>query len=133
MTLPKTIFLTLAVAGFTGCQAQLPNEQQAVENVSAVEFKEKLTHGTGVLVDVRTPDEFAKGHIESARLMDFYSDDFKDQVLTLDSADTVFVYCRSGNRSSQAVEIMRASGITQIVHLAGGINSWNKAGLPLAK
>lgn len=74
-----------------------------------------------VLLDVRTPAEFAEGHIEGAINIDFENPNFSAEIQKLDTAKSYFVYCRSGNRSGQAIPIMKRAGIASIQELKGGI------------
>lgn len=74
-----------------------------------------------VLVDVRTPDEFSSGHIPNALNIDFQNTSFVSEVKKLDTNKTYFVYCRSGNRSEQAIRIMKQNGIKNIYELQGGL------------
>jgi rhodanese-related sulfurtransferase len=69
------------------------------------------TQGATV-IDVRTPDEFAAGHVEGAELIDIKDAGFADRISALDPATTYVVYCRSGNRSATAATQMRAAGLT---------------------
>lgn len=90
--------------------------------------------GSGVtVVDVRTPEEFAEGHIDGAQLVDFYSDTFADQIATLDPEQEYLVYCRSGNRSGQTIELMRDLGFDRVWDLDGGVLAYGDAGLPLVR
>ena len=73
------------------------------------------------VIDVRTPEEYAEGHIEGAQLIDFYSDTFAEQIAALDPDDEYLVYCRSGNRSGQTVGLMQQNGIDQVWDLQGGV------------
>jgi rhodanese-related sulfurtransferase len=82
-------------------------------------------------LDVRTPSEFNEGHIEGAQLIDFQSGNFESEIETLDKSKTYAVYCRSGNRSGQAVKIMSDAGFTNLYNLNGGVIDWSSAGLPL--
>jgi phage shock protein E len=84
-----------------------------------------------VLLDVRTPEEFAEGHLEGAVLIDFYDADFADQLAALDRDVPYLVYCRSGNRSGQAMSVMEDLGFTSAVDVDGGIVAWSAAGLPV--
>jgi phage shock protein E len=70
-----------------------------------------------VLVDVRTPSEFAAGHLDGAVNIDVQSPDFSQRIAALDPTATYLVYCRSGNRSAQAVSSMRAAGFTDLSDL----------------
>lgn len=76
-----------------------------------------------VMVDVRTPAEFSAGHIEKAINIDFENQSFVEEIKKLDTTKAYFVYCRSGNRSGQAVPLMKAAGIKNISELQGGIVS----------
>lgn len=84
-----------------------------------------------VILDVRTPEEFAQGHLEGAVLVDFYDDDFAEQIGGLDPDVPYLMYCRSGNRSGQTATIMEQLGFTDVADVDGGILSWADAGLPL--
>jgi phage shock protein E len=84
-----------------------------------------------VVLDVRTPEEFAEGHIEGAVLVDFYAADFADQLAALDTDVPYLVYCRSGNRSGQALGVMEQLGFTSAADVDGGIVAWTGAGLPV--
>lgn len=85
-----------------------------------------------VVLDVRTPEEFAEGHVADATLIDIYEPDFADRIAELDPDVPYVVICRSGNRSSQAVALMRDLGFSDVTDVDGGILAWNAAGLPLA-
>lgn len=83
-----------------------------------------------VILDVRTPEEFEAGHLEGATLIDFYDDDFRDQIADLDVDAPYLMYCRSGNRSGQAAAIMTELGFTNVADVDGGINAWTSGGHP---
>jgi rhodanese-related sulfurtransferase len=84
-----------------------------------------------VVLDVRTPSEFATGHLTGAHLLDIRATDFDSQIGALDKNATYAVYCHSGNRSGQAIERMKAAGFTHVADLAGGITAWSAAGRPV--
>lgn len=84
-----------------------------------------------VVLDVRTPEEYAEGHLEGAVLVDFYDADFADQLAALDPDAPYLVYCRSGNRSGQALSVMEQLGFSSVVDVDGGIVAWADAGLPV--
>jgi phage shock protein E len=85
-----------------------------------------------VLLDIRTPEEFAEGHIAGATNLDFYRADFKDKIAALDPSKTYLIYCRSGNRTRQTAAIAHKAGIKSIV-LEQGIIDWSYNKLPLEK
>ncbi|MEZ5192668.1 MAG: rhodanese-like domain-containing protein [Nocardioides sp.] len=77
---------------------------------------------------MRTPAEFAQGHLEGAVNIDIEGPDFQSQVAQLDPTAPYAVYCRSGNRSGAAVSFMTANGFSEVYHLTGGIGAWEQAG-----
>jgi phage shock protein E len=84
-----------------------------------------------VVLDVRTPEEFAEGHLDGAVLIDFYDADFAEQLAALDPDVPYLVICRSGNRSGQTLGIMEQLGFASAADVDGGIIAWAGAGLPL--
>lgn len=80
------------------------------------------------LLDVRTPAEFAAGHLPGAVNVDVSSRDFLARIDQLDRAGTYAVYCRSGSRSAAALQLMGQAGFTSAFDLAGGLQAWQDAG-----
>jgi rhodanese-related sulfurtransferase len=101
--------------------------------MDVLEFSKKITESGVVILDVRTPGEFAEGYIEGARMIDFQSGNFETEIATLDKKATYAVYCRSGNRSGQAVKIMQDAGFLELFNLEGGVIDWANQGMPLVK
>jgi rhodanese-related sulfurtransferase len=85
----------------------------------------------GQLIDVRTAKEYNSGHIEGATHMHLYDADFSTRADSLDKNKTVYVYCKVGGRSAEAVDILKQKGFVHIVELKGGIDAWNQAGKPV--
>lgn len=85
-----------------------------------------------VILDVRTPEEFAEGHIDGAVLVDFYDEDFGEQLAALDPAVPYLVYCRSGNRSGQAMTMMQGLGFDDVADVDGGIIAWSAEGYEIS-
>ena len=92
-------------------------------SVDADQFAREITKQGVQLVDVRTAEEYANGHIPNAVNMDVLSSDFAEKVATLDKERPVALYCRSGRRSKNAAEQAANLGY-KVVELDGGINSW---------
>ncbi len=103
------------------------------ERVDAATFAEVVSSPGIQIIDVRSPQEFAEGHIEGAINFNVEGPDFLEQISTLDPAGTYAVYCRSGNRSQPAVAAMADNGITGIYELESGTTGWQGAGLPLVQ
>lgn len=70
-----------------------------------------------VIIDVRTPDEFADSRVAGAINIDILSTDFKNRISALDKTKTYKVYCRSGNRSDQAMQIMKSNGFKDVENI----------------
>jgi len=99
--------------------------------LNASEFNEKINNTPGGLVlDVRTSDEFNKGHLINATNYDWNGDNFKGQIAHIDKLRPVFIYCLSGGRSSSAAAFMRNEGFKEVYELNGGIMKWRGSGLP---
>ena len=96
----------------------------------AVALHENPTDGM-VVLDVRTPAEFADGHLEGAVLVDFMAPDFRERLEDLDPETPYLMYCRSGNRSGQARAVMAELGFVDVADIEGGTLAWAAAGHPL--
>ena len=99
--------------------------------MNAIDFETVLATPGVHIIDVRTPEEFAGGHIRGARNIPVQDPDFTEQISGLDPAGSYAVYCRSGNRSQPAVAAMQRVGISTIYELATGTTGWVAAGKPL--
>jgi phage shock protein E len=123
----KKVFALIASALLlAGCSTS-----SSAIDLSVTEFSAKVAEAGVITLDVRTPGEFAEGHVEGARLIDFQSGNFENEIATLDKNATYAVYCRSGNRSGQAVKVMQDAGFTNVFNMNGGVIDWANAGLPL--
>jgi len=72
-----------------------------------------------VILDVRTSAEFNESHVKGALNIDIRENDFKDKIAKMDKSKTYKVYCRSGNRSSQAIKIMKDLDFKNIENIGG--------------
>lgn len=105
----------------------------APKEVSPDEAEALIKGKPGVLIlDIRTPDEYAKGHIPGAKNVDCFGDDFDKQVAVLDASKPVLVHCASGGRSSQSMDALTAmKKFLVIYHLKAGFNGWRSAKKPI--
>ena len=103
------------------------------ETVDPGVFADLATTEDVVILDIRTPEEFAEGHIEGSVNIDFYADDFATQIGALDRNVEYAVYCRSGNRSGQAMELFADLEFNAVHELGGGVVAWAEAGLALTE
>jgi rhodanese-related sulfurtransferase len=86
-----------------------------------------------IIIDVRTPDEFAQGHIEKAINIEYKAETFQDEISKLDKNKTYLIYCKIGVRSASARNIMKELGFSEVYHMPGGIEKWQAEGLQITK
>jgi len=120
----KFLIIVFSISTLFGCKEQ---STETIKVVDVSTFKEALKNNLDIqLIDVRTPKEYDEGHIENAKLIDFLSEGFKENIQELDKNKPVYLYCRSGGRSGKASKLMLELGFTQIVDLKGGYMAWSK-------
>jgi rhodanese-related sulfurtransferase len=94
------------------------------KHIDAHSFKEKMQNEEFIIIDVRTPDEHKDKRIANCLLIDFYEPTFLEKINKLDRDKTYLVYCRSGNRSGQAMDMMKNMDFVEVYNLEGGIIGW---------
>lgn len=123
----KVLFSFLITIFVLGISCQNGFAQDAAKVLSADDFKTQLAKDSTVqLVDVRTPDEFATGHIEGAQNINYWGDDFEAAIEKLDKKRPVMLYCKTGVRSGKAAAVMQKLGFTALYNLEGGYLNWQK-------
>lgn len=118
------IVLLVSVLGSVAYAQQNP----VISVIDADNFEQQIEQDNVQLVDVRTPEEYKEGHIEGARNIDFLGENFLAQFSELNKEETVYLYCRSGNRSAKASAKLSEAGFTKIVDLKGGYKAWVATG-----
>ena len=123
IAIPALLALALVLTGVTNFAPKTTGYRQVTteEAVNIMQTEENY-----VILDVRTAQEFASGHIPGAVLLPNETIGTEDIPLLPDKDQLILVYCRSGNRSKQAAEKLAQLGYTNIVEF-GGINSWTGA------
>ena len=117
------IFISAILCNLLGCTAQ----QQKFESLDAEAFEQVISDTSVVRLDVRSIDEYARGHIAKAINIDVMKDDFKTKATSLLPKDkTIALYCRSGRRSKKAAGILVENGY-KVVELNSGISGWINA------
>lgn len=97
-------------------------------DISTEEFKEKRAETEGIVIDVRTKDEYDEGHLtETDHQFDLMNGEFQSQLESLSKEETYYLYCRSGNRSGQAARIMKNAGFENVYNV-GGFEDLARAG-----
>lgn len=124
----KVLMLMLPLIMTVACTAQ-----KTPDDVNAAQAEEMMKNEEVVVLDVRTPDEWNKGHLEGATHINFYDDNFEQEVAKLPKDKEYVVYCHSGGRSAKAVQMMKESGFEQVHNLQGGIIAWEKEGNEVVK
>lgn len=125
------ILVVIPVLVALACEAS-PSPKPVVTDVSQQEFMSQKP-GSYLIFDVRTPEEFAAGHLDDA--MNIPHDHVADQLPQIQqyAAKPVLLYCRSGNRAVKTAEVLAKAGFTDLHHLTGDMQGWEAAGLPVVK
>jgi rhodanese-related sulfurtransferase len=118
-------------------QVQKTTEIPVEEELSPEAIHSLLERNLGtsgcVLIDVRKPQEYAAGHIEGARNIDFHSPEFREIISSLDRDHLYILYCKRGIQAVSVQRIMKEQGFRKVCCLQGGIEGWKGAGLPVTK
>jgi rhodanese-related sulfurtransferase len=141
-----SVFLGALIIGVlltSGCiqtgnnTAHSETQIQIIENITPEEayisIQENEDNPNFVILDVRTPEEFLGEYIENAVNLDYYSDTFRNDLDKLDKNKTYFIYCRSGRRSENALNIMKELDFREVYNMLGGIIKWKSERLPTTK
>ncbi len=123
------VFLALVIVA-AAYYSSTSDEDVAYGNVSVYEAR-SLIQGRRdlVVLDVRTASEYSEGHIEGA--LNIPVQELEGRLGELDAGSEFLVYCRSGSRSSSAVQVMRAYGFEKVYNMREGLTSWVGAGYPV--
>lgn len=87
----------------------------------------KEDHKGVVLVDVRTPEEYKAGHLETAENINLFASDFEQEFAKIDKDETIYLYCKVGGRSAEAQKKLLALGYKSVINLEGGYDAVAKA------
>lgn len=127
----NTLLLAFLFLSFSliSCQNTSQNSTTSANTSSKVlsvnEFEQALKNTANAqLVDVRTPEEVAQGSISGAINYDFYSDDFKAKMKSLDPSKPTFIYCKSGGRSGKTAKMLNTLEFKEVYDLKGGYTAW---------
>lgn len=132
--LPVLLVLALTLLNSCSGTAQETHTNTAAistpyQDLDAAAFnKLRRENPEAVILDVRTPGEFAQGKIDGAVNLDIKDPAFSEQVSGLDKDKTYLVYCRTGRRSASACQLMQDQGFKNLYNLQGGILAWQAAG-----
>ncbi len=127
-------FVALLLFFSVACNQKPPlNEQEksAIKEAAPKEFLEMSKNQT--IVDIRTPGEFQSGYIEGAVNINYFDSDFMEKIGTLDKSKPVYLYCRSGSRSSSASAKLAKLGFVEIIDLQGGMINWTRGNFQIKR
>jgi len=134
MVLALSASLVIGVTLMGGC---VLDETATIEDITPQEaftlIQSNQNNPDFVIIDVRTPGEFAGEHLENATNIDFYSEAFRDMLNNLDKNKTYLIYCQVGGRSGSALDIMSELNFKEAYNILGGINLWKTEGFPTIK
>ncbi len=119
-------FLFIAITVFSACQPE------SFTSLTPQTYQAHPQKSEGVLIDVRTPEEFAAGHLVEAQNSDWRGGEFTEKLEHLDKSKTYYLYCATGNRSGQAMQKMKEAGFKNVFNL-GGYQQLKEAGLKTQK
>ena len=129
------LLVTAGIVLAVGCGEKVKAPEQIIKDVDAQEafvlLEENQENADFVIIDVRTPEEFTEAHVENAINIVFGSEGFEDEIGELDRDKVYLIYCRSGNRSRGALDIMVELGFREVYHLSVGILGWIEGGYPV--
>ena len=124
----KQLFLTFILLA----SLLVEMKAQSVQNVGALKFKQLIETEDAILLDVRTPGEYSRGHIKGSTSIDISDPGFASRIGLLQKDKTILVYCLSGSRSNAAANYMSQNGFKKIYNLQQpGLMDWNRQGFPL--
>lgn len=117
----------------SACAGTPADSAAEVNTESSTASTQNVAPSEMTIIDVRTPEEYAEGHLEGAVNIDIQAEDFKEQIAALDPAGNYAVYCRSGNRSGQAVSFMESAGFTSVQNLGSRDEASEILSTPIVK
>ena len=130
--LKLTIFAFIAITSLS-CNSQQQSKKSddsgKITLLSPSEFKEKSVNQP--IVDIRTPMEFQQGYIDGAKNINYFDSNFLKEMASYDKTKPLFLYCKSGNRTSMAAAKLKAAGFEQLFELQGGIINWVRNNEPI--
>ncbi|KAA1245822.1 rhodanese-like domain-containing protein [Aquimarina sp. RZ0] len=129
-TILITAFFSLLICS---CKDSKNTNIASVQLITVEEMDKLLELEKVQLVDVRTPKEFANGHIDGAININFYDENFETLISTIDKSKPIAVYCGRGGRSAKCSAYMEKAGFTKIYDLDGGLTEWKYKGKEVVK
>lgn len=130
----KTKLLLILVLFFGGAATFAQSVKKDSVNVLSVgDFETKSSKKNTLVIDVRTPEEVAEGHLPGSVNINFLGENFAQEIDVLNKKTTYLVYCKTGVKSRKAADLMQKAGFKDVYMLEGGYTAWTQAGKPIEK
>ena len=128
-----TNLMLLALAALSGGLLAWPVLMRNTSGLDPMQTTQLINRRNALIIDIRTPEDFAAGHLPQAKHIAL--DTLANKVPQLGRSKTtpVVVVCQTGLRSQRACATIRTAGYAEVFNLEGGILAWQKSGLPLVK
>lgn len=133
MRIQRILFVICSFLVISTSCSKASKADQVVELISVEEMDSLLLLEKVQLIDVRTPEEFATGHIEGAINIDYRDPNFKQMLTKVDKTKPIAVYCKKGGRSNACSKVMEGEGFVKVFDLNGGITQWVFKGKEVVK
>lgn len=127
----RQFFLILVLSMLSGIAFGQTAEKDSIQVISMEKFEKLSSKKKNMVLDVRTPEEVAEGHLPGAVNINFLGDNFSSELNNLNKNKTYLLYCRSGSRTRRAADQMQKAGFKKVYMLEGGITAWKEAGKPI--
>ena len=119
------IFLALSILTILNANAQ------DFQHVDSKTFSELANSGRGIILDVRTPQEYSRGHIEGSTLISINDSKVIEKISLLQKEKPIYVYCLTGSRSRSVANYLSKNGFSKVYNLQRGIMEWQRFGYPI--
>ncbi len=130
----KKTFITLGICALLfACDGNKNDKSSTSKSVNVETFAKETNENDIQIIDVRTPEEYAQGHIENAVNINILGNNFETEVSKLDKSKKTLVYCKSGGRSTDTANKLKDLGFENISNLEGGLLAWQNAGLKVSQ
>ena len=123
----------IAIAVISGVMLAWPTIMRRGHGLSAADATQLINRRNAVVLDVRTTDEFGKGHVPQARSIPFEELSAKAAQISKNKSTPMLLVCQTGQRARKAEQVLTDAGYAEVYTLQGGIEAWQTAGMPVVK
>lgn len=123
----KNILIIFTFLFALGCKSEVKAHSDVSSVITVEQFEKEIQADNIQLLDVRTAKEYGEGYIGDAKNIDvLQTENFMNEIQNLDKTKPIYLYCRSGQRSQKAAQILEEQGFESVIDLKGGYNAWQK-------